>query len=119
MNYVLEQIEKVQTQLTDLRTTEANIGCVGDSDLGGEDSEKQIVHEEVGLAKIKAITEVFHHREESLQSLLAFYQKMYDDLSGKKVLKYKALSALEHCAGDQKLMDKFNGALAEIGFLEE
>ena len=114
MNYVLEQIEKVQTQLTDLKNTINNIGCVGDSDYDGETA-----HDEVGLAKIKAITEVFHHREESLQSLLAFYQKMYDDLSGKKVLKYKALSALEHCAGDQKLMDKFNGALAEIGFLEE
>ncbi len=80
MNYVLEQIEKVQTQLTDLKNTVNNIGCVGDSDYDGEDSEKKTVHDEVGLAKIKAITEVFHHREESLQSLLAFYRKMYDDL---------------------------------------
>lgn len=81
MNYVLEQIEKVQSQLTDLKNTVNNIGCVGDSDYNGEDSEKKTVHDEVGIAKIKAITEVFHHREESLQSLLAFYQKMYDDLS--------------------------------------
>ena len=75
MNYVLEQIEKVQTQLTDLKNTINNIGCVGDSDYDGETA-----HDEVGLAKIKAITEVFHHREESLQSLLAFYRKMYDNL---------------------------------------
>lgn len=75
MNYVLEQIEKVQTQLTDLKNTVNNIGGVVDSDYDGETA-----HDEVGLAKIKAITEVFHHREESLQSLFAFYRKMYDDL---------------------------------------
>lgn len=80
MNYVLAQIEKVQTQLTDLRNTVNNIGCVGDSDYEGEDTENKSVHDEVAIAKIKALTEVFHHREESLQSLLAFYQKMYDDL---------------------------------------
>ncbi len=75
MNYVLEQIDKVQSQLTDLKNTVNNIGGVVDSDYDGETA-----HDEVGLAKIKAITEVFHHREESLQSLLAFYRKMYDDL---------------------------------------
>lgn len=80
INYVLEQIEKMQTQLTDLRNTVNNIGCVGDSDYEGEDTENKTVHDEVAIAKIKAITEVFHHREESLQSLLTFYQKMYDDL---------------------------------------
>lgn len=75
MNYVLEQIEKVQSQFTDLKNTVNNIGGVVDSDYDGETA-----HDEVGIAKIKAITEVFHHREESLQSLLAFYRKMYDDL---------------------------------------
>lgn len=79
MNYVLEQIEKVHSQLTDLKNTINNIGCVGDADYEGEDSDNKTVHAEVALAKIKAITEVFHHREESLQSLLAFYEKMYDD----------------------------------------
>lgn len=106
MNYVLEQIEKVQTQLTDLRNTVDNIGCVGDSDYEGEDTENKTVHDEVALAKIKAITEVFHHREESLQSLLAFYQKIYDDLNNEDTKKIGLInSAFETLTNNLKTSD--------------
>ena len=81
VNYVMTQIEKLHNELTDLKNTVNNIGCVSDADRCGEEPDENItVHDEVALAKIKAITEIFHHREEGLQSLLAFYQKMYDDL---------------------------------------
>lgn len=81
LNYLMTQIEKLHNELTDLKNTINNIGCVSDADRCGEENDKNItVNGEVALAKIKAITEVFHHREESLQSLLAFYQKVYDDL---------------------------------------
>lgn len=77
----MTQIEKLHNELTDLKNTINNIGCVSDADRCGEENDENItVNGEVALAKIKAITEVFHHREESLQSLLAFYQKVYDDL---------------------------------------
>ena len=81
LNYLMTQIEKLHNELTDLKNTINNIGCVIDADRCGEENDENItVNGEVALAKIKAITEVFHHREESLQSLLAFYQKVYDDL---------------------------------------
>lgn len=101
MNYVLEQIEKVQIQLTDLKNTANNIGGVVDSDYDGETA-----HDEVGLAKIKAITEVFHHREESLQSLFAFYRKMYDDLNNEDAKKIGLInSAFETLTNNLKTSD--------------
>ncbi len=81
LNYVLSKIDALQNELTDLKNTVNNIGCVSDTDRICEDSEDcSKVNAEVALAKIKALTEVFHHREESLQKLLAIYEKMYEDL---------------------------------------
>ena len=117
IDYILKQIEKVQSQFLDLKNTVNNIGCVEDSDRTGE--ENTTVHEEVAIKKIAALTEVFHHREESLQKLLELYSKMYDDLTDKKPLKNKALAALEKCSGNDKQMEKLSGIMAEIGFLEE
>ena len=81
IDYVLKQIENVQGQFLDLKNTINNIGCVEDSDRTGE--ENTTVHEEIAIKKIAALTEVFHHREESLQKLLELYSKMYDDLTDK------------------------------------
>ena len=117
IEYILKQINAVQGQLLDLKNTINNIGCVEDSDRNGEES--TTVHDEVAIKKIAALTEVFHHREESLQKLLELYSKMYDDLTDKKPLKDKALAALEKCAGSDKQMEKLSGLMAEIGFLEE
>lgn len=85
IDYILKQIEKVQEQFLDLKNTVNNIGCVEDSDRTGEES--TTVHDEVAIKKIAALTEIFHHREESLQKILELYSKMYDDLTGKKALK--------------------------------
>lgn len=117
IEYILKQINAVQGQLLDLKNTINNIGCVEDSDRNGEES--TTVHDEVAIKKIAALTEVFHHREESLQKLLELYSKMYDDLTDKKSLKDKALAALEKCAGSDEQMEKLSGLMAEIGFLEE
>ncbi len=117
IEYILKQINAVQGQLLDLKNTINNIGCVEDSDRNGEES--ATVHDEVAIKKIAALTEVFLHREESLQKLLELYSKMYDDLTDKKPLKDKALAALEKCAGSDEQMEKLSGIMAEIGFLEE
>jgi len=117
LEFILNQIEKVQSQLLDLKNTVNNIGCVADCDYNGE--EGVTVHDEVAVKKITALTEVFHHREESLQMLLELYGKMYDDLTGKKILKSKALAALEKCSGNDEQMKKLSGIMTEIGFLEE
>lgn len=79
--YILKQIEKVQEQLADLKNTVNNIGNIGDSNRCGKDVEANVtVHDDVALEKIAAITEVFHHREESLQKLLEFYAKAFDSV---------------------------------------
>ena len=117
LEFILNQIEKVQSQLLDLKNTVNNIGCVADCDYNGE--EGVTVHDEVAVKKITALTEVFHRREESLQMLLELYGKMYDDLTGKKILKSKALAALEKCSGNDEQMKKLSGIMTEIGFLEE
>ena len=71
------------------------------------------------IKRIAALTEVFHHREESLQKLLELYSKMYDDLTNKKPLKDNARAALEKCSGNAEQMKKLSSIMAEIGFLEE
>ena len=89
--YVLEQIEKLHTELQDLKNTVSTIHCITDANrqsiTNNPDEEEHEVKcdvvAEVALAKVKAIVEVFHHREESLQKLLAFYEKVYDDLQPK------------------------------------
>lgn len=83
--YVLEQIEKLHTEMQSLEQIYLTIHGVGDYDAVTEDAggntEQHTTHEEVATAKLKAITEVFHHREESLQKLLSFYEKIYFSLN--------------------------------------
>lgn len=89
--YVLEQIEKLHTELQDLKNTVSTIHCITDANrqsiTNNPDEEEHEVNcdvvAEVALAKVKATVEVFHYREESLQKLLAFYEKVYDDLQPK------------------------------------
>lgn len=82
--YVLEQIEKLHTEMQNLERIYLTIHGVGDSNsiIKDEDgnTEQNTLQGEVAVAKLKTISEIFHHREESLQKLLAFYEKIYDDL---------------------------------------
>ena len=114
ISYVLEQIEKLHTELQDLKNTVSTIHCITDANrqsiTNNPDEEEHEVKcdvvTEVALAKVKAIVEIFHHREESLQKLLAFYEKMYDDLKPREEsIKIKALEML-------------SGVVREAGFYE-
>lgn len=81
IDYILKQIAKVQNELLDLKNSvNSYIGCIEERNRTGEE-ENITVHEEVAIKKIGALTEVFHHREESLQKLLDLYGKMYEDLT--------------------------------------
>ena len=80
LNYVLEQIEKVTGQLEGIRDSVCNIGCVTDWTGHDEDGNEREIDPELSAAKIAAIRGVFEKREETLQQLLAFYQRMYEDL---------------------------------------
>ena len=115
IEYILSQIAKIQEQTDYLNNALEKLSQMGDGDSGNPGAPVNIQ----GQAKAQAMGDIVRCRETTNQKMLSLYEKMYDDLSGKKVLKDKALSALEKCAGDPKLMDRINGALAEIGFLEE
>ena len=101
--YVLEQIEKLHTELQDLKNTVGTIHCITDENrqsiTNNPDEEEHEVKcdvvVEVALAKVKAIVEVFHHREESLQKLLAFYEKVYDDLQPKSRMESERVTLLK------------------------
>ena len=84
IDYILEQIAIVQEQLLELNDTVKSIFCVEDSDHSGD--EPILVHADIAIKKIEAITDVFHRREDSLQKLLGIYDKMYDDLIGREAL---------------------------------
>ena len=90
--YVLEQIEKIHTELQDFNKSVSIIHSITDSKRqsvtinSAEETHDEVTCDvivDVALAKINATTEIFHHREESLQKLLAFYEKVYDDLQQK------------------------------------
>ncbi len=123
--YVLEQIEKLRTELQDLKNTVSTIHCITDANrqsiTNNPDEEEHEVKcdvvEEVALAKVKAIVEVFHHREESLQKLLAFYEKVYDDLKPSKAVdteRIALLSTLVQTLGEGMTPNECKSALTEI-----
>ena len=79
IGYALAQIEAVQGQIEGIRNTINNIGCIADSDIDDEGSESEVC-EDVAMAKLSAMQTVFVKREDTLQSLLSFYFRLYDDL---------------------------------------
>ena len=123
--YVLEQIEKLHTELQDFKNTVSAIHCITDvnrqSITNNPDEEehevKCDVNEDVALEKVKAIVEIFHHREESLQKLLAFYEKVYDDLKPSKPVdteRIAVLSTLVQTLGEGMTPNECKNALTEI-----
>lgn len=90
LKYILEQVEKIQNELCDLKNTVNNIGGVADCDRASEEENTQ-TNVQIAEKKISAIVEVFHHREESLIKLLSIYEKMYDDLRKNKILEQKEI----------------------------
>ena len=112
LQYILEQIEKIQKELLDLKNTINNIGCVSDCDREN-DEENTTTNQQIAEKKISAITEVFHHREENLTKLLSLYEKMYDDIVNPNRQKLSVLEKLaEFGSGDA-------GAVSEKGFILE
>ena len=80
LNYVLEQIENLQKQLTEnsfhsLHRLEATIDSIYGTDSEAENEERNCL--------VACVCDVFQKREETLQRILSFYEKMYDDLKPK------------------------------------
>ena len=113
ISYALEQIEKIHTELKNLNSIVGNIHCISDSNRKITENPDEKEHEamcdaaeDVALAKVKAIVEIFHHWEESLQKLLAFYEKMYDDLKPHEE------------SAKNKALEMISGVVREMGFYE-
>ena len=76
IEFILNQIAKLQEQTEYLNTTLEKLSELGDGDSGGPGAPGNIL----GMEKAKAIGDVVRCRETTNQQLLAFYEKIYDDL---------------------------------------
>lgn len=105
MLYCIEQIEKIQRDTQYIFETIQAIGGVvsgaGPGDVAGQE-------------KAKALGDVVRCRETTNQRLIAFYEKMYDDLKPKNDLKLAALSTLSNFYGDSDLNPESLEKLSDV-----
>lgn len=76
INYCLEQIERISKQTEYLNQTIEQLGCMAD----GDNAEACSPGNTLGAAKAQALADVVRCRETTNQKLIAFYEKVYDDL---------------------------------------
>ena len=92
---ILEKIEKLQDQLASLKETGNALMAIDDTDEFDGPHLSESVNEEMVLAKIDAIKQVFFEREKTLNSLLDFYKDMYNDLYQEKKRKMQSENETE------------------------
>ena len=80
---IWEQIKALHAQLASLTESTDRIFAVSDTDEFDSGEQIATVNADVALAKIEAIKHAFSQREQTLQSLLAFYVAAYRDAAGK------------------------------------
>lgn len=105
MDYVLSRIEKIAEQaeyldgvISELRQMET--GVPGDV---------------AGASKAEALKNIVCCRETTNQKLLAFYEKMYDDLKPENELKAKALELMSKMnCGDENAVEAFGKTVTSI-----
>ena len=76
IEFILNQITKLQEQTEYLNTTLEKLSELSDGDSGGPGAPGNLL----GMEKAKAIGDVVRCRETTNQQLLAFYEKIYDNL---------------------------------------
>lgn len=108
VNYVLEQIEKIQNQTDHIGMALAALGNMAPKS-------NTTVPDVSGAEQAEAIAEVVESREATNQKLIALYEKMYDDLMSKKIsLKEMAVKALDKAADDEGKIALISDALDTI-----
>lgn len=85
MNYCLEQIEKILAQTDYITAAIANLGNT---------HAPTDTYDIAGSEKNQALGEIVKAREATNQRLIAFYEKMYDDLKPKKKIETERLAIL-------------------------
>ena len=99
INYVLEQIEKIQNQTDHIGMALAALGNM-------VPKTNSTTPDVAGAEQAEAIAEVVESREATNQKLIALYEKMYDDLKPREEsVKMKAL-------------DMLSGIVKEMAFYE-
>ena len=88
IDYVLEQIEKLQQHIAEnplnhLRYSVGSIYANDVKDSTSEDDSDSYNVEESRSDSVSCVCEIFRYREETLKQMLAFYERMYDDLKPK------------------------------------
>ena len=88
LDYVLEQIERLQKQITE--SPNHSLHRLGDAvrsiyandvkESTCEDDAESCDGEESRMSSVACVCEIYRYREETLKQMLAFYEKMYDDL---------------------------------------
>ena len=105
MLYCIEQIEKIQRDTRYIfETIQAISGVLSVGQPG----------DVAGQEKAKALGDVVRCRETTNQRLIAFYEKMYDDLKPKNDLQLAALSTLSNFYGDSDLNPESLEKLSDI-----
>lgn len=108
INYVLEQIEKIQNQTDHIGMALAALGNMVPKANG-------TTPDVAGAEQAEAISEVVESREATNQKLIALYEKMYDDLTSKETsLKEMAVKALDKAADSENKIALITDALDAI-----
>ncbi len=111
INYVLEQIEKIQNQTDHIGMALAALGNM-------VPKTNSTTPDVAGAEQAEAIAEVVESREATNQKLIALYEKMYDDLKSKQTtLKEMAMKALERAADDEGKIAAISDVLGTIRHL--
>ena len=111
INYVLEQIEKIQNQTDHIGMALAALGNM-------VPKTNSTTPDVAGAEQAEAIAEVVESREATNQKLIALYGKMYDDLTSKQTsLKEMAMKALERAADDEGKIAAISDVLDTIRHL--
>ena len=90
LDYVLEQIAKIQQHIAEnpLNHLRYSVGSIYANDVKDstcEDDSDSFNGEESRNGSVACVCEIFRYREETLKQMLAFYERMYDDLRPKPV----------------------------------
>ena len=114
IGYCLEQIENIQKQTDHIFSAITAISAIPSGDPGESGSPGDLV----GEKKAAALADVARCRETTNQKLIAFYEKMYDDLLGKKTKNEVMLdivkTALANGADSLESLDELNGLISNL-----
>ena len=94
--YCIKQLEKIQEQTDFLTDAIMQAGAIPSGNTGDSYSPGDIA----GEAKAKALADMVRCRETTNQKLIAFYEKIYDDLMDKETDKDRVANILEVAAAN-------------------